>query len=680
MSPREASCPGCGATLTFRSGATLLVVCPYCDSASWRGDVNLELLGKVAAVADVDTVLALGATGRRRDLGWVAVGLVQLDHGAGPWNEWALALDDGSTAWLAEAQGELLLSRELPAPAGPLREELEPGLSTSFADRSWVVAEVGQGRVTTARGELPADLRPGATYAYADLRGPGGAFATLTYGESGPPVLCFVGQTVDVASLGIDRSTVPEREPRRVAARRISCGACGQSIDLRHPDEAKRVGCPSCGSLLDATAPDARVVDEHKRRLKAPALPLGARVKLRGLSVEVLAMLVRSVRVDGVRYPWAEYLLRVEGGGYRWLVEAQGHWSLVEPLNLGDVNRKSGDLHLGGRHFRHFQSGEATVDVVMGEVYWEVRVGEKVRTIDWVAPPEMVTLESSDTERVASLGRYLAREEVQAAFGPKVALPAPAGVAPHQPNRWREVRGGWWRTTALAALALLALWIGFGVSHQRREVLRVSGSWTEPPAPAAAPPGPAQPVVPAGPGATPPDPAGAPAAPAAPEPNVVFTEPFELTASRANLHLELDVPVLNNAWLGLEGALVAEDSGEVRYFALAAEQWSGVTDGEAWSEGDRRGAVVLGQVPAGRYALRLECDFEGSSPYVSAGPGFPRRPSRPAVPWTLRVRSQVPSAGRPWLVLLLLLLPALVVSIASWTFEKRRWQESDHAE
>jgi hypothetical protein len=668
---REAGCPGCGATLTFKSAATLLVVCPYCDSASWRRDVNLELLGKVAHVADVDSILALGARGMRERVDWTVVGQVQLDHGAGPWNEWALALSDGGTAWIAEAQGELLLSREVEPPAGPERSALKAGRKTSFAGRSWVVAEVGVGKVTAARGELPSELVPGHSYVYADLRGPGGAFATLTYesGEAEAPVLCFTGRVVTREDLGLDPDSVPPREPRRVEARRLACPACGQSFDLRHPDEARRAGCPSCGSVLDVTSPDATVVQEHKRRLKAPRLPLGAEVRLVGLDVEVLAMLVRSVRYAGVRYPWSEYLLRVKGGGYRWLVEAKGHWSLVEPVGLGDVDVAYRRADWRGRSFRHFQENVATVDLVIGEVYWAVAVGDRVESADFVDPPEMLTVESTDDERVVSLGRYLPRAEVQAAFGPGVVLPAPEGVAPHQPNLAAAARGAWWRLTAAVLLAGVALWIWFASTHQRRVVYAASFAWKSESTTTSRP---------AAPSPTPP----AEGAPAPPEPNVWFSEPFELASASANLRLKLDAPGLDNAWIGVDAALVELDTGEVRYAALEAEHWSGVDGGESWSEGDRDAVAWLGEVPAGRYALRLEADVERGSPSPSAYsiPGFSSAAAAASSElWTLEITRQVPSTGRPLLVLLLLSLPAAIVTLRSWLFEKRRWAESDHA-
>jgi hypothetical protein len=165
---------------------------------------------------------------------------------------------------------------------------------------------------------------------------------------------------------------------------------------------------------------------------------------------------------------------------------------------------------------------------------------------------------------------------------------------------------------------------------------------------------------------------------------VVFSEPFELTARKANLRFRFEAPGLQNGWLGIEGALVDLDSGEVRYFTLQGEHWSGVDDGESWSEGDRDATAYLGQVPAGRYAVRLEADGENAeakraSSYPWSLPSSTNAPAAIPTNWELEIKSQVPSHGRPLLLLLLLLLPPAIVSLRAFSFERRRWAESDHA-
>jgi hypothetical protein len=453
VSPRTASCPGCGATLEFRNAATVVVVCPFCNSAAYRGDVDLEKIGKVAEVTPIVSLLEIGSHGKHRGVGWTAVGQLQLDHGAGPWNEWCLLFDDGTWAWLAEAQGELYLTRRVEGAEAPPHADLEPGITVSLGDAgTFEVAEVGEGRVVAVRGELPARVVPGSVVRYADLRGDVGTFATLDYGSGDALEAAYAGVVVEPEDVGLDPAKTFGAE-RRAPAERVSCPKCAGVLTLRDPASV-RASCGSCGSLLDTSTKSVRVLGVARRVETEPTIPLGGTGTMEGQPVQALAFLVRSVTVDGVRYPWREYLLRTSRGKYRWLVESQGHWLLTEGISVTDVKPGPGGKRLRGQLFKHFQGGDAVVDSVLGEVYWEVEVGETVRSDDYVAPPHLLSIEKSGKESVASLGRYVTPEEVAASFGLKQPLRTPLGVAPAQPNPFEGQTGKWWGSGCLMLVLL----------------------------------------------------------------------------------------------------------------------------------------------------------------------------------------------------------------------------------
>jgi ribosomal protein S27E len=454
VSARTASCPGCGATIEFRNAATLVVVCPSCGSAAHRSDADLSLIGRVAEVTPIVSLLELGTRGAHRGVAYTAVGQLQLDHGAGPWNEWCLLFDDGTWAWLAEAQGELYLTRKVDGATAPPYAELEPGTTVSLAGAIFEVAEVGEGRVVAARGELPALVVPGSTVRYADLRADVGTFATLDYGAGTALEAAYAGVVVEPEEVGLDPART-HGPARRAPAERVSCPKCGGILELRDPASV-RAACGSCGSLLDTTTPAVRVLGVARKIGTEPTIPLGARGALDGEGVEALAFLVRSVTVDGMRYSWRETLLRTSRGKYRWLVENQGHWLVTENVSVADVRPAAGGMTLRGRLFKHFQGGDAVVDSVLGEVYWEVEVGETVRSDDYVDPPLLLSVEKSGKERVVTLGRYLPPEAVAAAFGLKGGLRTPLGVAPAQPNPSAGETGTWW----LAGLGMLGVLAG----------------------------------------------------------------------------------------------------------------------------------------------------------------------------------------------------------------------------
>ena len=454
MTGRTAGCPSCGAPIEFRNAATVLVVCASCGGASTRKGLDFEKLGKVAEVTPLDSLLDLGFTGRFEGRTWTAVGQVQLDHGSGPWNEWCLLFDDGTWGWLGEAQGEILVTRPVAALPVPPHGKVHPGDAVDLgAAGAFVVAEVGRARIAAVRGELPVPVRPGGTRLYADLRKGADGFATLDYGDDQACDAIFVGRRVAPADAGLDPSRAPAAAERRAEGARIQCPQCGGEIPLRDPEGSVRVACASCGSLLDPKDPKAGVLGAASRVRAASLLPLGARGKLRGLDVEVIAHLVRSVTVDGTRYPWGEYLLKVaKGGGYRWLSESNGHWVFLEPVSLGEVN-EGGGCSVRGEWFKHFQGGTAVVDAVFGEAYWAVEVGEKTQSQDYVRPPRLASVETSGKERNATLGHHCERSEIETAFGLKKPLKTPDGVGACQPNPFKAVLWKWWLVCGLFAAA-----------------------------------------------------------------------------------------------------------------------------------------------------------------------------------------------------------------------------------
>ena len=200
--------------------------------------------------------------------------------------------------------------------------------------------------------------------------------------------------------------------------------ACGGPVEVRVPDQTQRVACAYCGSMLDATR-DLAVLEALARPDFEPGIPLGSKGRLAGIEWTAIGAMERSVTVEGVRYPWREYLLYEPRHGFRWLVEARGHWSFVEPIAAGDVGDRYGQPLYGEEKFAHFQSGTAAVDHVLGEFYWAVARGDRRR----LHRPTWM-LSRSAGRRHWSLGTYTSRTRsgsipVDRARPPRAKAPDP---------------------------------------------------------------------------------------------------------------------------------------------------------------------------------------------------------------------------------------------------------------
>jgi len=675
----RANCPSCGAEVLFKTGSSVVVVCEFCHSVVARTDRGVEDFGRVAEVVDSGSPLEVGQRGVVRGVAFELTGRAQLQHAAGGfWDEWYAALADGRWGWLAEAQGRFYLTFQIQVPdprALPHLDQLHLGQPVTAipTERPLVVAEKGEARLLGAEGEIPYLVRPGETYFYADLSGQDGVFGTLDYGEHPPAV--FVGREVTLEELGLaGAQRAREREARRVAASRLNCPNCAGPLELRAPDRTERVTCPNCGSLLDVSRGEYRYLKTLRPTGPPPSIPIGATAEFEGAPMTVIGFMVRSVEFEGTRYFWQEYLLYNPAVGFRWLVESDHHWSYVKTLGPAEVTEPNPGktARYDGKTFKIFQDAWARVEHVMGEFYWRVEVGERVRATDFVRPPLMLSKEVSggggkkgeqgelSAEEVNwSLGTYVPVKEIRKKFG--VELPPPHTVAPNQPFRHKAVYTYW------LLLSFVALLFGVAalVTSPRTRVFEATYNLQPQPTP----------------GATPTPPAGArgsalseylerqrqqlqssPARLVGSEgTQVIFTDAFELRG-RQNVRVSGATNVDNN-WLYVAGDLINEETGLIQQFDLPIEYYYGVEDGESWTEGGKADDVTLPALPAGRYTLRLEAQWENWNQTV---------PPQLSV----RVEQGVPRVLNLILLLVGLSVVPFLVMLWHFSFEKRRWADS----
>jgi hypothetical protein len=129
------------------------------------------------------------------------VGRSKVDWSDGTWNEWYVAFDSGTTAWLAESQGNWALLKEIAAPEIPKIDPkaLVPGASVTIGRTSYEVEDTREAWVAGIQGELPKVVRPGNRYLSVDLTVPasvgGSATASLAFPATGTEA--YVGEWVD---------------------------------------------------------------------------------------------------------------------------------------------------------------------------------------------------------------------------------------------------------------------------------------------------------------------------------------------------------------------------------------------------------------------------------------------------------------------------------------------------
>ncbi len=200
-------------------------------------------------------------------------------------------------------------------------------------------------------------------------------------------------------------------------ARRLGCTACGASLPLRAAGLSLVVACEHCGAVLDAADPALAVLSAEKTAGEPPRLPLGAKGELQGVVWQLIGHLRRR---DAENFEWEEFLLFNPLRGFRWLVLADNHWTLVRMLKHKAEDGGPGQKKLFGRTYKFSGKSVARVVSVRGEFYWRVKVGDEARTLDYAASPELLSIEVNGDEEIHSLGEFVPARKVRRAFLPRV--------------------------------------------------------------------------------------------------------------------------------------------------------------------------------------------------------------------------------------------------------------------
>jgi len=403
--------------------------------------------------------------------------------------------------------------------------------------------------------------------------------------------------------------------------------------------------------LLDVNQGELKYLMTLEPSKFQPSIQLGKVGDFPEGKLTVLGFVVRKVLFDRF-YFWSEYLLYNPQVGYRWLVESDGHWSYVTTVSPGEVSDRQRFATYQRKQFQIFQDATATVDHVIGEFYWKVTTGEEVRAIDYIHPPQILTVELSNLaspqtyrlfgknaigwthveegqsgrgEMNCSLGTYMKPAEVEKAFGISV-LKRPWTVGPNQPNPYGSLKlAKYW-----AILTSLVVLVGFGllVTGSNRQVFAQSFRFDK-------------------------------------LPNVdgtqtVFSEPFQLAASK-NIGIMAGSDV-DNSWVYFEGDFINRDTGLVQPFTLPVEYYHGYDSDGAWTEGSQTTTTYLSALPAGTYTMRLEGQWEK---WQQRSPSF-----------NVRVVQGVPRASHFWIALGLVTILPLYALVRNRMFDVRRWSDS----
>jgi hypothetical protein len=625
----KANCPSCGAEVQFKSSISVFSVCEYCRSMIVRHDMDLEALGKMAQLPDDLSPLKIGSRGKYNRTNFEVIGRLKVAWSEGYWNEWFVLFENGRSGWLAEAMGFFMLSAEVKETGKvPSRKEVKVGESYELLpQKKFTVHDIKDAECIGSEGELPFSGLKGRKTVSVDLSDQSGEFANIEYSEQDGTRL-YLGKYLDFDSLEWTDLRDLTADMKKVRSSELfKCPSCGGPITLLAPGHTASIACSYCASIIDTTNRHLAILQKAEKKMTIkPLLPIGKKGRLYGIEWEVIGFLRRAD--PKAEYPWDEYLLYNPRKGFRWLTTYNGHWNFVEMLHTrpeGHHSRPS--VQFRGRPFTKFLAGKAKVLYVLGEFYWRIKRGDTVEVKDFIAPPEMLSLEKESSEYTWSLGRYMDPQEIEKAFMISDGMPPKTGVAPNQPSPYEKTFPGFMTSYVIFLTLITALQFFFVFTAKNKVVYAdefVYGSGG----------------------------AGA---------KTIVTPAFDLPGSSDNVAVELYSPVSND-WMEISADLVNDDTQKGIEFEEGVEFYHGFDSDGQWVEGKRTNDILLSSVPGGRYHLVIQ---PASSGGWSTGK------------FSLKVHRGVAIWSNYFIGLLMLSLYPLWVLWRKRVFEMKRWSESD---
>lgn len=604
-------CPSCGAQIEVDRRVAHLVVCEYCDSTLILDADAARVAGKMAALKPPAGLFYLGAEGEVRGQRFRVLGRVRYGYSAGFWDEWFLAFQDGTQAWVSEDEDSLALETCLELTRAPVSyEQARPGDYLDIGDGSYHIDERDVATCEGGEGQLPFVIVPGEEVPFLDCS-QGKWFATLEYDEDGAKLFRGTrlrehevtldvsredaGIGADFVAQGVGRERVVVGQGRTLSVKCESCGAplevpegaderfdctsCGRLVDLTHPrvdcpgcqaqmplrggDATESVVCTGCGSQLDLSQ-DVPAIVSNLQAMKKVAAPvkLGMSGTLRGERYTVIGHLRTRQSDAWGTYISDEFLLQPRKGRYRWLILEDGHFSLGEelddrPTDAGNPKLLSrhGKFRYDGKSWRVYEAcpGGVKVVYVNGELPWVAKVGDSTGFMDAVHEPFLLSAEWNRTEVEWFRAEYLPKDEVCEAFGISPHRISPRGVAPHQPfeiSRFRR-EARWW----MAAFCALFFYL-FLNSYSRGAM--AGETWMEP--------------------------------------TLLNQEGLSETfhIDRGGVIIEVDTYAnVDNSWIYLDLAVVDDQDRALVEFSSDLSYYHGYSGGESWSEGSQNDTALF---------------------------------------------------------------------------------------
>jgi len=609
-------CPSCSSLLHFTNDNTNLIVC-RCGAVVFRNALDIRIIKDKKVISSADTILQPGTEGTWSGKKFSLLGRCRLWIDDLTLNVWTMAYHDGTIGLLTEGYGEYLVldQQEATAPAlpdglriGQLRN-LMNGASFWLNKRSVVNSWDFEGEII-----MPAVVDHPVIYEFgsSDSR----VYWRWNIGTSTPT---YKGVIADFAELFF--TNLREKD---LISRSINCPNCKTAINLKNYPQSRSCVCPSCEQWIAFHENRSPIKTQPGKTTHsvAPLLYPGTKGKLKGIEYEVMGYAVKC-QTDYAAY-WIEYTLFNPAVGYAFLSEYNGHWIyLRERSDALFVKTTDNSLEWRKEPFRLFNAYYALIVKAGGEFPGNIFDKQDTHIREFISPPEMWIREQEPQKPITwFFATDLSVTELKEGW-PDIPMPAQKGMGTLQEKEY--IAPGKLIGFSLFLLLLLGVvHLAINQTKSRRVLLSQTVTFDSTNKKA-----------------------------------TINIPTFYLDKWRSNIELDFSAGI-NNSWLELSGTLTNTDNGKEYSFEEGIEYYYGVSEGESWTEGERRKKVDLMAVPGGNYTMEIE----GTREYGSIDS------------FDITVTYDTPLNSNYWSLAGVFVVIPVIMGIRIFLIEKKRWMDS----
>lgn len=617
-----AICPSCGKPVYFQGGNNLA----GCGCGKVWHRVGDELTAvKMETVQASADVIQPGTTGNWKDVAFTVTGRLRVLFGDQAYNYWTLDCNDGMARHLAEGYGLYTICEPLPFNEATIARKFRSDaqmLNLSDDREFWVTAR-NESITMEIEGNVSVPALPDH---FNSIEAASDSERVELVAYSKDVAVAFACH--DVAPELLFLSNTREHE---LEGRVFNCQTCNAEKHVLTYPYARSWVCAQCETRHSYTGGEYGTHGKQHTYDQEFHFDIGDGITLEGGDYKVVG-LAHKYDTDSRTDYWHEYTLYSKLHGFMFLTESAGHWTYLKETRIAPkpTDARLHRIDFDGKQFRRYSKYHYRILYAMGEFPGDVfSAHEKVESMDYIAPPEILSIEKDHKKRVTWFrGQYVPQGVIAAQTSS--SLPRAEGIAAAQPSWINTSIETLVKSGGIALLLAMLVQILTGSTHTNRVIFNSDYTFSD-----------------------------------SLNTQLFISPKFDLEKSSSSLELDFNAP-LSNTWLELNATLVNAANGNEYSAEEGIEYYSGTDGGEYWTEGSQSQTIHFTKIPAGTYFLQMTASRD-SNIYTRAGM------------FTGKLVYDVTTYRNIWIVVILLFLWPAIIGTIRYYSETARWGNSEFA-